>query len=258
VSQWKPPVVALAAAIALACCDRTVTQPLEKAPAQPAADAAYVAPPSVSWTHQAGGLITVAGQAPSGARVRLATPRGEAVYGVADGAGRWSLALPVIAHPRILGLSATVGGRQVQSQGYLLLTPSGRTALLRAGAGAVRLDPQPQAAIGAFDFDQDGGAVVSGQAPAGAAVSVSLDGRQAVDGRADAAGHYSLSLPSPVPAGRHRLAITGQGFAAQAAVEIAPAAPLADGPFRSQATADGVRADWMTPGGGLQSTLILG
>jgi hypothetical protein len=34
--------------------------------------------------------------------------------------------------------------------------------------------------------------------------------------------------------------------------------PLADGPFRSQTTAAGVRADWMTPGGGLQSTLILG
>jgi hypothetical protein len=38
---------------------------------------------------------------------------------------------------------------------------------------------------------------------------------------------------------------------------MAKPAPLASGPMRSQLTEGGVRIDWLTPGGGLQSTLLL-
>jgi hypothetical protein len=49
----------------------------------------------------------------------------------------------------------------------------------------------------------------------------------------------------------------GDGFSDQAVVEVSPAAPLAEGPLRSQLTSAGLRVDWMTPGGGEQSTLLI-
>jgi hypothetical protein len=40
-------------------------------------------------------------------------------------------------------------------------------------------------------------------------------------------------------------------------VQVTPAAPLAQGPLRSQLTSAGLRVDWMTPGGGVQSTILV-
>jgi hypothetical protein len=39
--------------------------------------------------------------------------------------------------------------------------------------------------------------------------------------------------------------------------QTAPPAPLAQGPVRSQLTDAGLRVDWMTPGGGVQSTILV-
>jgi len=41
------------------------------------------------------------------------------------------------------------------------------------------------------------------------------------------------------------------------AFQVTPAAPLVDGPLRSQLTSAGLRVDWMTPGGGVQSTILV-
>jgi hypothetical protein len=150
----------------------------------------------------------------------------------------------------------TVGGRQVQAQGYLLTTPRGQAAMLRAGAGAIRLDPQAVGSLGAFDFDRDGGAVVSGRAPPNAVVLLRLDGRGAGEGRSDAAGRFEVSFDHP-GSGQHRLQLFGDGFQDAAVVATGAAQPLAGRPLRSQLSAGGLRADWMTPGGGLQSTVIV-
>lgn len=244
----------LALAFGLSACGDGAVSPKD---ASHGSDAIYLTPPAVSAVARQGDLLLVSGQAAAGAMVRLASPDGAASTGRADDHGRWTLTVPRTAEPRIYGLSMTVQGRQVQSQGYLLTTPGGAAAVLRAGAGAQRVDPQPTVSIGAFDFDRDGQSVVSGSAPANAALSVQVDGRQALDGRADDAGRYSLALPR-LAAGGHRIEVLGDGFDTVAAVEVSPPAPLAGGPLRSQFSTAGLRADWLTPGGGVQSTLLPG
>ncbi|CAN7356905.1 hypothetical protein LJR219_002062 [Phenylobacterium sp. LjRoot219] len=222
-----------------------------------AADAGYVAPPSV--TEAAGGAdaVILHGAAPAGAEVRLATPAGELLTTQADAAGRWRLQLAPGREARIFGLSAESGGRRVQGQGYLLVGPRGQTALLRAGAGALRLDRPTGSRIAAVDFDADGGALVSGWAAAGTDVAIRLDGRAAGEARADSDGRFSFAIER-LSGGAHRIEATGVAFTDEVSLLASPAAPLADGPLRSQLVRQGLRADWLTPGGGVQSTLIVG
>jgi hypothetical protein len=158
---------------------------------------------------------------------------------------------------RIFGLSAKADRRLSQGQGYVLVTPQGPAALLRAGAGAIRLDARPTPSLSAIDFDREGGAVVSGLAPPQGLVFLRLDGRQIAEIRADAAGRYAIALNQPVPPGAHTVEVTGDSFTNTAQVDVAPAAPLASGPMRSQFTKAGLRIDWLTPGGGVQSTVLL-
>ncbi len=88
-----------------------------------------------------------------------------------------------------------------------------------------------------------------------------LDGRQVAEGRADDNGRYAVSLPAtgqpPIRPGGHQVQVTGDGFSDTAAILVSPARPLADGPLHSQFTPAGLRVDWMTPGGGLQSTILV-
>lgn len=226
---------------------------------QTPAEAGYVAPPVVVGAQPLEGQIVLAGQAAPQAAVRLATPQGEALAAVADAQGRWRLSLPPAAEPRLFGLSMTTAGRVVQAQGYLLVTPQGRPVQLRAGAGALTLGAAGPPRITAFDFDADGGAVISGVvAAAGAAVSVRVDGRQMAEGRADDNGRFSIAFGQPLTQGRHRIEVASEGVEHAATVDLAPGPPLTAGPFRSGAAPQGFRVDWMTPGGGAQSTVILG
>jgi hypothetical protein len=235
-------------------------KPPARAPNRPEARGAtddYAAPPAVAEVRPAANVVTVSGTAPAGVQVRLGAPGGAAQFAVADRQGRWRIVLPASPETRIFGLSQKAQGRQVQAQGYVVVGPQAHAALLRAGAGAVRLDPQKPPALGALDFDRDGAAVVSGTAAPGALVFVRLDGRQVAEGRSDAAGRYSVALPQPIPQGAHAIEAAGEGFSDVAEVEVSPAAPLVAGPMRSQFTKGGLRVDWMTPGGGTQSTLLL-
>jgi hypothetical protein len=231
---------------------------------EPAAtqDAGYLAPPAPEVARPEAGGLALSGYAPPGGKVRLATPGGEAMFVFADAQGRWRLWLTPVAEPRIFGLSVSAGGRQVQAQGYVLVTPKGQAALLRSGAGALRIDTLPAPGLRAIDFDRGGGLEVSAWAAPGATVVLRLDGRQVAQGRADAAGRYDASLPAtgqpaPVRPGRYLVQVAGDGFADSAAVLISPPAPLAQGPFSSQLTPAGLRVDWMTPGGGVQSTILV-
>jgi hypothetical protein len=208
----------------------------------------------------AGGVV-LAGRGPPAARVRLARPTGEASYVDAERDGRWTIQLGPAGDARIFGLSATAGGRQVQAQGYLLVTPKGQAALLRAGAGALRIDAVPGSGLRAIDFDAGGGMEVTAAASPKATVILRLDGREVAEGRADANGRYAVSLPPagqpPIRPGGHVVQVAGDGFNDTAAILVSPARPLADGPLHSQFTPAGLRVDWMTPGGGLQSTILI-
>jgi hypothetical protein len=201
--------------------------------------------------------VTVAGRAQPGARGRLASPEGAAVFARSDDGGGWSLSLPAAAGARIYGLSMTVGERQLQAQGYLLITPRNVGVFLRAGAGALVLDGAPATRITAVDFDRSGGGVVSGRAPAGSGVRVTVDGRPMGAGTVDPEGRFSIGLAGALAPGRRKVQILGDSFDKSATIDVASAAPLAGGPFRTSDTVSGLRTDWMTPGGGVQTTLIL-
>ncbi|MGH6910476.1 MAG: hypothetical protein ACREEG_09840, partial [Phenylobacterium sp.] len=185
-----------------------------------------------------------------------------AVLADVDDKGRWSLGLGAIPEPRIYGLSATVAGRSAQAEGYLMVTPQGQAALLRAGAGARRIDGLAKPGLRAIDFDRGGGLEVSAAAPAGSNVLLHFDGRLIAQGRADATGHYDASVPGPgstsvIRPGSHQVQASGDGFSDAVVFQVSPPAPLAQGPLRSQLTQAGLRVDWMTPGGGVQSTILV-
>lgn len=222
------------------------------------APSSYLAPPRASALRPGAEGPVLSGAAAPGARVRLATPEGEVRMTQADEDGAWAIALGASPAPRIFGLSMMVGERTVQAEGYQLVLPDGRLVLLRAGAGAVVVQGGVEQGITAFDFDEEGGAVISGMAPPEAILTVRIDGRTvSTSGRADAEGHFSQPFGAPVPPGPHQIRVQGESLDLSAEVDATPAAAPEEGAIRARPTPYGLRIDWLTPGGGLQSTLLL-
>ena len=266
--QFAAPIAAMAAAglaaLALAGCGgKSASSTSASGGASESTEASaqdYLAPPQVDTVRVGPGGVTLAGTAMAGGKVGLAMPAGQAMFSTVDAKGRWAIALPPATEARIFRLAASADSRQTEAEGYLLITPSGQAALLRAGASAVRIDPAPRTGLLSVDFDRGGGMELAAQTAPGATVIVRVDHRQIAESRADANGRYEASLSTPkqpIPPGAHEIQIFGDGFSDQAMVQVSPAAPLAQGPVRSQLTAAGLRVDWMTPGGGVQSTLLI-
>ena len=247
----------VSAAFALAACDAQQPAQTPRGETVSVSAAEYLSPPAPQTIEGRGDGLVLAGTAPAGSKVRLATPRGQALLADADGKGRWRIALGPSPQPRVFGLSVAVTGRQAQAQGYVLAEPGGRAALLRAGAAALRLDRPAPPGLRSLDYDREGGAVISASVTAGATVLLRVDGAQVAQGRAGADGRAELALPTPLRPGAHRLQIYADGVSDAVAVQVSPPQPLADGPLRSQLTSAGLRVDWMTPGGGIQSTLLI-
>lgn len=255
----KPQILAVAALVLLAGCGGRPGAGGAEGSDPAAQEATYLNPPRVDTVRSGPGGLVLAGVAPAGGKVRLATPTGQALFAPVDARGRWTLALPPAEAPRIFGLSVAVGRRQAQAEGYVLVTPTGQAALLRAGAGALRIDPPARPGLRTVDFDRAGGMEVSAAAAPGATVILRLDGRQVGESRTGPDGRYHASLgsPTPIKPGAHEVQVFGDGFSDQATVQVSPAEPLAAGPLRSQLTPAGLRVDWMTPGGGVQSTVLV-
>ncbi|MEW6017375.1 MAG: carboxypeptidase-like regulatory domain-containing protein [Pseudomonadota bacterium] len=251
------PLLALAGSV-LAACGPDPAAPPGGAGREAQIEANYVDPPRIAEVARAGGDLVLGGEAAPGAQVRLATPQGESQLTRADDDGAWRMTFAAPAQPQIYGLSMSLGERRVQAEGYQLLLPDGRLVRLHGGAGAWLVDGRQEPRITAFDFDEEGGAIVTGQAPPEAAFTVRIDGRPvSTNGRADASGRFTLPFGAPVPPGRHRIEIQGEGFALTGIVDATPAAPPQGAAFQATMTPLGLRIDWLTPGGGLQSTLIL-
>lgn len=228
-------------------------------PAARPAEAAYRAPPVITAaTLLTGGRVWLAGLAGPGDRVRLAPPAGSATYAVAGADGAWSLVLAAPPAPRLFGLAMIENGRIIQSEGYVAVTPRGVAAQLRAGAGARVLGDQPaEPAILAVDFDSKGGTVVSGRASPGAVVDLWVDGARRGRAVTGPRGSFSVPLDEPLSFADHRLEIHQGAHRADAAPTLTPAEPLSGGPYRATLTPSAWRIDWITPGGGLQTTLLL-
>lgn len=224
--------------------------------AKPAAVDGYLVPPRVLATHLGQGGIAIAGVAAPGSRVRLGEPTGELRYGVTDKAGLWTVVVPRGPDLRLFGIAMTVNNRSIQAEGYLAVAPDGRAALLRAGAGALVLSPQSRRPlILSLDFDRDGAAMISGVGTVNADIGLRLD-RTAAGGTAvDRQGRYSFALSRPITPATHELEISGEG--GEDVVVVATGRPAAlDRPFRASRLPNAWRIDWMTPGGGAQTTLL--
>jgi hypothetical protein len=153
-------------------------------------------------------------------------------------------------------MSMSQGDRTVQSEGYLAITPNGHAAQLRSGAAAMVLGARGRSLrVLAVDFDKQGGAVVSGAASPGADVGITIDGVQRQTA-ADADGRFILTLNEPLPAGEHQIEAVEGPTRVRVELPVSAAVPFAPGPFRAESTPFGWRIDWMTPGGGVQTTLM--
>lgn len=258
-SAWTVTAVAV---LALGACGRGEKgwrqDPGGTKPEQAAPHAGYLKPPRLVSAARQGATVVLSGQAEPLASVRLGAPTGEVLAGKADAAGYWRLTAPLASEPRLYGLSMTLEDRTVQAQGYMMVTPSGNAVLLRAGTGAQVLGQfSPSPRVLAIDYDRGGGGVISGVGTPGAGLGVRVDRVTRGEGKVDSDGRFTISLSQALEVGARTIQVAGEGGEQQVVVEIStPRAPTA-GPVRSTPTAVGWRVDWMTPGGGVQTTQLL-
>jgi hypothetical protein len=218
--------------------------------------AGYVIPPRVLATRFGRGGTALAGLAAPGARVLLVAPDGGQKEARADAGGTWTIVAPPASTLKLYGLAMMIGERSVQAEGFLALTPDGRLAQLRPGAGALVLaagSRRPR--ILALDFDRDGAAIVSGVGTINAEIGLRLDRAAAGGSMIDRQGRFSFALSRPISAAGHDLEISGEGGEDTVAVVAARAAELG-GLYRASRLTGAWRVDWRTPGGGVQSTLL--
>lgn len=248
------------AAVLLAGCSGKVGGDVNAHSAASGQEAAYVPPPVLTATGiRPDGRLSLSGKAAPGMRVRLATPAGEAVTATVDDQGAWRLDAPASPQPRLFGLSmADAKGRTVQAEGYLVVLPDSRAAQLRSGSGAVVFAaPVTTVGILAVDYDRKGGAVISGQAAPGTTVSIRVDGLQKGQDTASADGRFDVALSEPLTKGDHAIDASAGEHQVHTVASVSPAPTLTQGPYRAERAPLGWRIDWMTPGGGVQSTIIV-
>ncbi len=246
--------------LALGACGRSDPGPSPASPPTEAPDPGYRAGPQIQdFSRGADGGLILSGRAMPSSQIRLASPAGAKAETTADGRGVWRALLGPVSEPALYGLSAETAGRRVQAEGYVAVLPGAPTvALLRAGAGAVVLGSSATTLrLLAVDIDNGGAAVISGVAPAGAPVRLMVDGMVALDAAARPDGHFSLTLPKALPPGVHKLEALAGNAAAPVTISVGLIAPLTQGPYRISQAGGGWRVDWVTPGEGLQTTLLL-
>lgn len=230
-----------------------------KAPADPATEAGYLKAPTLTVAApQPDGGVLLTGQAAPGAAVRLGAPLQQPLAVTADAAGVWTLRLPASPEVRLFGLSMSPEkDRQVQSQGYLAVLPDGRAAQLRSGASAYVYGAASDAPrLLTVDFDRDGAATVSGSARAGSGVGLRIDRTARGSGKSDSQARFHLAIERPLNAGALTFEIAGDSGEQALVIPVSAAQDLT-APFRAARSGSAWRIDWMTPGGGLQSTLVL-
>jgi hypothetical protein len=239
-----------------------------RASAPPAANSAtrtttqssgYQAPPDLVSVGGQDGWIDVSGVATPGAAVRLATPTGAASFATAEAGGKWRMRIPSSAEPRLFGLSMSAGGRVVQAIGYLFIAPDGQTARLRAGGGSEVIE-QSAGGVRALvvDYDTQRAATLSGKAPPGVMLSLRVDGVERGQATAGPDGRFVMPLNQPLSAGSHHFDLVGADKEVETQAAIGAPVRLTNAPFFATRSGAGWRVDWLTPGGGEQTTLILG
>lgn len=242
------------------CCALAGCHP---APKPPAADpdtamqaAGYARAPVIRGvTAGGGGTFVIAGDARPDGRVRVQYQGSRAIGVTADSDGHFKAAVP---SGGIYDVSMEDSGRLMHAEGRLFVPQDhpDKAVLLRAGASSLPLDNMA-ATVATFDYDNSGGAAVSGKVTPKTQVDLVMGGE--IRGRAvsDDQGQYSLTTQIPPPgSGPAALAITIQAgkISANKTVPVSPSDP--SGGDRTTAIDGGWRVDWLLPGGGMQSTLV--
>jgi len=253
------PFIGLAAALLLAACGGKPAAN-QKTPApgsETAAEAGYLEPPRLLAAKLAGAGVRLEGSAVPHSRLRIASPAGDAVFAQADAQGRWVATVKPAQAVNLYGVSMKDGERMAQAEGYLLVAADGQAAQLRGGAGAVVLAAGSKAPrILAVDYDRDGGAVVSGTAAPGGELTLRVDRASRGETKADKQGRFIIPLTEPLKPGSHAFEVVGAGASDARQIEVTPPAHLTAAPYEGARTDAGWRVDWMTPGGGEQTTLL--
>ncbi|HEY2710104.1 MAG TPA: hypothetical protein VGI95_18820 [Caulobacteraceae bacterium] len=205
-----------------------------------------------------GGRIQLFGSASPGAAVRLASPGGSAQFATADATGKWRVIMPPSAAPRLLGLSMSDGGQVVQALGYLFVAPDGLVVRLRVGGGTQAPAMTKGLAPLALDFDNQRATTLSGMAGPREPVSLRVDGVERGQTTADSRGRFVLPLSQPLPAGSHDFDLVDATQEVRFSATVDAPQPLANMQYAAGRLGGGWRIDWITPGGGEQTTLILG
>jgi hypothetical protein len=214
-------------------------------------------PPRVTAVRSTGAVMRLEGSAAPGAKVRIASPAGDAQFAQADAKGRWSANVTPAQPVNLYGLSMKDGERMAQAEGSVLVAANGAAAQLRAGAGAVALAAASKAPrILAIDYDRGGGAVVSGVAAPGVELALRVDRARRGETKADSRGRFVIPLAEPLKPGLHAFEVAGPGGEDVRQANIGGASRLTGGPYAGVRTDFGWRVDWMTPGGGEQTTLL--
>ena len=252
-------VVGLAGALMASACHPAARTAANAASRSTAQSSGYQAPPDlVSVGVEPGGWIEITGLAMPGVAVRLATPTGGASFATADSDGRWRIRVPSSVEPRLFGLSMSAGGRVVQAIGYLFIAPDGRTARLRAGGGSEVIEDSGGGLHGlVVDYDTQRAATLSGRAPPGAPLSLRVDGVERGQATAGADGRFVMPINQPLNGGNHNFDLVAADKEEQAQAMIGAPVRLTSAPFLAIRSGGGWRIDWLTPGGGEQTTLIL-
>jgi hypothetical protein len=195
-------------------------------------------------------------------RVRLSSPPPNSVaYGAtARDNGEWSIATPGSPDVGLFGVAEELLGRDVQGEGYVAVLPSPGPAgaLLRAGGGAAVLVNRPAAGlrIAAVDYDGSGAAAVSGLARPGAVARLAVDGAAAGEARVGERGRFSISLTSSLKPGDHEVRVDCADQSVTVKFTLDHPRTISGLPYHGERTPGGWRIDWLTPGGGEQTTLI--
>jgi hypothetical protein len=252
-------VASAALALLLTACGRQDAADL--AESGPGADASgYLSPPQVLAAHRgADGTVVIFGRSGPLMRVRLSTPppTSTAYGGTAGTKGDWSVAVPAASDVRLYGVAEELVGRDVQGEGYVaaLPGPGPAGAVLRAGGGAQVLARPSGLKIAALDYDSSGAAVISGLARSGVTARLFVDGVAAGEARTNDRGRFSVNLGALKP-GDHEARVDAADQSVSVKFTVGAPAPVAGLPYRGQRTPVGWRIDWLTPGGGEQTTQI--
>jgi hypothetical protein len=99
--------------------------------------------------------------------------------------------------------------------------------------------------------------VISGRAAPHAVIDLWVDGARLSRAAAGSGGAFSVALDEPLAFADHQLDVVDGPRRADARPRLTPSQPLSGWPYRATLTPSGWRIDWLTPSGGLQTTLLL-